>query len=136
MIWAGRVDWSRPRYYASADIHCTPCQRASFGMVLLEAMSCGRAVAASRISGFQLLMEHGRQGYLVHPANSPERFADALAPLLDDADLRARMAAEGRRTALEQYGWPRVAEMLETYYSDLIAGRRPTWASARSSASS
>ena len=39
VIWAGRVDWSRPRYYASADIHCTPCQRASFGMVLLEAMS-------------------------------------------------------------------------------------------------
>ena len=62
VIWAGRVDWSRPRYYASADIHCTPCKRASFGMVLLEAMSSGRPVVASRISGFQLLMEHGQQG--------------------------------------------------------------------------
>jgi glycosyltransferase involved in cell wall biosynthesis len=81
-------------------------------------------------------MEHGHQGYLVHPATSPERFAEALSPLLDNADLRAQMAAEGRRTALEQYGWPRIAEMLETYYSDLVAGRRPTWASAKSSASS
>ena len=77
VIWAGRVDWSRPRYYASADIHCTPCQRASFGMVLLEAMSTGRPVVASRISGFQLLMEHGKQGLMVSPADdataSPRR---------------------------------------------------------------
>ena len=62
VLWAGRVDWARPRYYTRADVHCTPCNRASFGMVLLEAMSCGRPVVASRISGFQLLMEHGRQG--------------------------------------------------------------------------
>ena len=67
VIWAGRVDWDRPRYYVSADVHCTPCNRASFGMVLLEAMSCGRPVVASRISGFQLLMEHGRQGLMVAP---------------------------------------------------------------------
>ena len=72
VVWAGRVDWSRPRYYASADVHCTPCQRASFGMVLLEAMSCGRPVVASRISGFQLLMEHGKQGLLVEPADDAE----------------------------------------------------------------
>ena len=26
--WAGRVDWERPRYYTSADVHCTPCNRA------------------------------------------------------------------------------------------------------------
>jgi phosphatidyl-myo-inositol alpha-mannosyltransferase len=134
--FAGRLNRSRPNYLVTGDIFCTPCDRASFGMVLLEAMSCGRAVAASRISGFQLLMEHGKQGYLVHPAKSPEGFAEALSPLLDNPDLRGQMGAEGRRTALEQYSWPRVAEKLETYYSDLIAGRRPTWASAKSSASS
>jgi len=105
-------------------------------MVLLEAMSCGRAVAASRISGFQLLMEDGRQGYLVHPAKSAERFAAALARLLDDDAGRERMAAEGRSTALERYAWPQVGAQLENYYADLTAGRRPAWASARSSASS
>jgi glycosyltransferase involved in cell wall biosynthesis len=134
--FAGRLNRSRPNYLVTGDVFCTPCDRASFGMVLLEAMSCGRAVAASRISGFQLLMEHGKQGYLVHPAKSPEGFAEALSSLLDDPGLRGQMGAEGRRTALEQYSWPRVAEKLETYYSDLIAGRRPTWASAKSSASS
>jgi glycosyltransferase involved in cell wall biosynthesis len=134
--FAGRLNRSRPNYLVTGDVFCTPCDRASFGMVLLEAMSCGRAVAASRISGFQLLMEHGRQGYLVHPAKSPQGFADALASLLDNDQKREQMAAEGRRTAEQEYSWPRVAEKLETYYTDLIAGRRPTWASAKSSASS
>ena len=134
--FAGRLNRSRPNYLVTGDIFCTPCDRASFGMVLLEAMSCGRAVAASRISGFQLLMEDGRQGFLVNPAKSPERFADALRTLLDDDDLRTRMAAEGRRTALENYSWPTVTRHLQAYYTDLIAGRRPAWASARSSLAS
>jgi phosphatidylinositol alpha-mannosyltransferase len=134
--FAGRLNRSRPNYLVTGDVFCTPCDRASFGMVLLEAMSCGRAVAASRISGFQLLMEDGKQGYLVHPAKSPERFAEALARLLDDDQQRARMAEQGRRTALERYAWSTVGGQLEQYYADLIAGRRPVWASARSSASS
>jgi len=134
--FAGRLNRSRPNYLVTGDVFCTPCDRASFGMVLLEAMSCGRAVAASRISGFQLLMEDGRQGFLVNPARSPERFADALRTLLDDDELRNTMAAEGRRTAVDHYSWPRVAAKLETYYRDLIAGRRPSWASAKSSLAS
>ena len=40
--FAGRLNRSRPNYLVTGDIFCTPCDRASFGMVLLEAMSCGR----------------------------------------------------------------------------------------------
>jgi phosphatidylinositol alpha-mannosyltransferase len=123
IVWAGRVDWSRPRYYASADVHCTPCHRASFGMVLLEAMSCGRPVVASRISGFQLLMEHGKQGLMVGPADDDERFASALLHLLDRPDERARMGREGRRTAVTHYAWSKVAAQLESFYDELRARR-------------
>ena len=118
--WAGRVNANRPRYYASADIHCTPCQRASFGMVLLEAMSCGRPVVASRISGFQLLMEHGRQGLMISPAESVERFAEGLMYLIERPEERERMGREGRRTAVADYAWSRVAERLEAHYVGLL----------------
>jgi phosphatidyl-myo-inositol alpha-mannosyltransferase len=134
--FAGRLNRSRPNYLVSGSVFCTPCNRASFGMVLLEAMSCGRPVVASRISGFQLLMEDGRQGFLVHPGDSAERHAAALARLLDDPDRRHRMGDEGRRTALETYAWPRVAAQLEAYYTDLMAGEQPVWASAKSSLAS
>jgi phosphatidylinositol alpha-mannosyltransferase len=117
----------------AGDVFCTPCNRASFGMVLLEAMSCGQPVVASRISGFQLLMQDGVQGVLVHPADDAERFAVALGRLLDEPDERRCMGEAGRRTALEHYAWPRVAAKLETYYDDLLAGVRPVWASATSS---
>jgi phosphatidylinositol alpha-mannosyltransferase len=124
--WAGRVNWNRPRYYATADIHCTPCQRASFGMVLLEAMSCGRPVVASRISGFQLLMEHGKQGLLISPAESVERFADALMYMIEHPEERDRMGREGRKTAVTEYAWTKVAEQLEDYYVGLLdKGPRP-----------
>ena len=118
--WAGRVNWNRPRYYATADIHCTPCQRASFGMVLLEAMSCGRPVVASRISGFQLLMEHGKQGLLISPAENVERFAEALMYLIERPEERERMGREGRKTAVTEYSWTKVAGQLEDYYLALL----------------
>ena len=113
--FAGRLNRSRPNYLVSGDVFCTPCDRASFGMVLLEAMSCGRAVAASRISGFQLLMEDGRQGsWSTRPARrsgSPTRCGRCST-----TTPAQRMAAEGRRTALERYSWPTIGAQLETYY--------------------
>ena len=117
--WAGRVDWNRPRYYASADVFCTPCQRASFGMVLLEAMSCGRPVVASMISGFEMLLTSGREGLLVAPPDEPGAFTAALAHLLDSPAELSRMGAEGRITATTRYSWSNVAAELETYYLEL-----------------
>jgi phosphatidylinositol alpha-mannosyltransferase len=117
--WAGRIDWNRPRYYASADVFCTPCQRASFGMVLLEAMSCGRPVVGSLISGFERLLTSGREGLLVTPEDDPAAFASALVHLLESPAELARMGAEGRVTATTRYAWSSVAAELEAYYLDL-----------------
>ena len=117
--WAGRIDWNRPRYYASADVFCTPCQRASFGMVLLEAMSCGRPVVGSLISGFERLLQSGREGLLVAPEDDPSAFAAALGHLLDSPLELSRMGAEGRVTATTRYAWRGVAAELEAYYLEL-----------------
>jgi phosphatidylinositol alpha-mannosyltransferase len=117
--WAGRIDWNRPRYYASADVFCTPCQRASFGMVLLEAMSCGRPVVGSLISGFERLLTSGREGLLVTPEDDPAAFASALVHLLESPAELARMGAEGRVTATTRYAWSSVAAELEAYYLEL-----------------
>ena len=86
---------------------------------------------AVTLDGELLVMRDGVHGYMVDPADSAERFAGALGLLLDSEADRARMGAAGRREALERYSWPRVASQLETYYTDLIAGRQPTWANAR-----
>jgi phosphatidyl-myo-inositol alpha-mannosyltransferase len=122
--FAGRLDWNRPRYYASADVLCSPCLKASFGMVLLEAMSCALPVVASRISGFELLVAHGREGLLVAPPGDPSSFADGIARLLDAPAERKRMGSEGRHTAVSSYAWHRVAGALETFYAELRGDHR------------
>jgi phosphatidyl-myo-inositol alpha-mannosyltransferase len=117
--FAGRVDWNRPRYYASADVLCSPCLKASFGMVLLEGMSCGVPIVASRISGFELLVEQAREGLLVEPPDDPASFAAGIEQLLAAPAERKRMGAEGRHTAVGRYAWHRVAGELESFYAEL-----------------
>ena len=123
VLFEGRVDRLRPRYLASAEVLCTPCQLASFGMVLLEAMSAGVPVVASRNSGFQLLMKDGVHGRLIDPPDSEPAFATALDELLDDRSLAAQMGTAGRRDVVARYSWDVVAEQLEQLYKRLLAER-------------
>jgi phosphatidylinositol alpha-mannosyltransferase len=121
VLFEGRVDRLRPRYLASAEILCTPCQLASFGMVLLEAMSAGVPVVASRNSGFERLIENGRQGFLIDPPDDEREFAAALNLLLEDLELAGRMGAAGRRLALTNYAWPLIVDRLEELYERLLS---------------
>ena len=130
--FAGRVNRLRPRYLAGAEILCTPCSLASFGMVLLEGMSAGLPVVASRLPGFSLVMRDGVDGVMVDRADDEQGFAAALAELLDDPRRAAAMGAAGRRRALDTFAWPVVVDQLEALYADLLGsrGRRAAFAAA------
>jgi phosphatidylinositol alpha-mannosyltransferase len=125
VLFEGRVDQLRPRYLASTDILCTPCQLASFGMVVLEAMSSGVPVIGSRNSGFQLLIQSGVQGLLIDPPDGEREFAAALDLLLDDPDLARKMGAAGRERVLGTFAWPVVVDRLEELYEYHGSRRRP-----------
>ncbi len=120
VLFEGRVDGLRPRYLASADVLCTPCHLASFGMVLLEAMSAGRPVVASSISGFRLLMEDGVQGLLVDHERAGARFCESLDYLLDNPEVARSMGAAGREHAVENFAWSVVGGRLEELYQRLL----------------
>jgi colanic acid/amylovoran biosynthesis glycosyltransferase len=77
-------------------------QREGIPVVLMEAMSCGLPVVASRLSGIPELVEHELSGLLVTPGRSDE-LADALARLAGDADLRRRLGDAGRSTIEQDF---------------------------------
>ncbi len=111
-----------PRYYASCDVFCSPATgQESFGIVLLEAMACGKALVASDIPGYRCVVSHGEDGMLV-PPRSPKRLAVMLSKVLSDKALREHLGAQGRRKA-EQYSWSRIAEQVEDYYLEVMARR-------------
>ncbi len=116
--FAGLVNGGRPHYYSSADIFCSPCTKASFGVVLLEAMSSAKPIVASDINGYRMVMEDGKQGLLAGE-NEPAAFAEALLRLLKDPDLRLRMGSAGRDTVLAKYSWELVAAQVEALYLKL-----------------
>ena len=125
VVFAGRVNRLRARYLASAEILCTPCSLASFGMVLLEGMSAGLPVVASRLPGFELVMRDGVDGMMVDRADDEAGFAAALDRLLDDHALRKRMGAAGRQRAVSTFSWPVVGDSLDALYDELVEHRRP-----------
>jgi len=120
----GKVGHERlPRYYASADIFCSPARGGeSFGLVLLEAMASGVPIVATDLAGYRTVLTHGNEGLLAPPRN-PAALASALRRLLTDSPLRARMGARGIETA-RAYGWERIVDRLETIYSTLAAPAR------------
>ncbi|MCH9018679.1 MAG: glycosyltransferase family 4 protein, partial [Chloroflexi bacterium] len=98
--FVGRVSYDElPRYYASADIFCSPATGAeSFGIVLLEAMCAGKPVVASDIEGFRGIITDGVQGLLVAKKDS-SALADALGKLARDPELRSKLGGQGDRSA-------------------------------------
>ncbi len=117
--WLGRVsDDDKARYFASADIFCSPATgQESFGIVLLEAMAAGIPIVASDIHGYKNVMQRDVQGMLIEPRN-PMALAAALYKLAGDPELRHRMGEEGRARAPE-YSWDRVTERIVDYYHEV-----------------
>src|SRR5690606_27319039 len=85
-------------YLASFDVFILPSNREGIGAVLLDAMSFGLPVVASRVAGLPEIVRDGRNGLLVAPRN-PGELREAILRLHADPSLRARLGEEGRRFA-------------------------------------
>jgi phosphatidyl-myo-inositol alpha-mannosyltransferase len=108
----------RPRYFASADVFCAPSTgQESFGIVLLEAMACGKPIVASNIDGYRDVVTNRREGMLV-PVKDEDALAGALVELLSNPVRRQEMAERGRQT-VQQYSWSRVAKWILDYYGEV-----------------
>jgi phosphatidyl-myo-inositol dimannoside synthase len=87
---------------------------------LLEALSAGRAVIATRAGGIPDVIEDGANGLLV-PERDVGALAAALRRLSADQALRERLGAEPRRRAAEQLTWEKAAEAFEDCYVEAAA---------------
>ncbi|MBD0322419.1 MAG: glycosyltransferase, partial [Aldersonia sp.] len=109
-----------PKLLSSADaVVCTPWYE-PFGIVPLEAMSCGRPVIASAVGGMLDTVVDGVTGYLVPPRN-PNALVNAARELFADRARRVGMGIAGRDRAASRYTWARVADDTLHVYCDLLS---------------
>ncbi len=90
-----------------------------FGLVVVEAMGCECPVIAGDLPAIQDSITHEESGLLV-PSGSSELLADTILRILDDSDLRFRLARNGRKRVLEKFDWEVIAEKYKKLYDKLI----------------
>ncbi len=102
--------------FVNADVFVLPSHFEPYGIVLMEAMACGRPVVASRVGGIPDVV--GEAALLVPPAD-PDALAGALERLGDDPGLRERLGAQGRER-VERYRWENVLPHWLRLFEDVV----------------
>jgi glycosyltransferase involved in cell wall biosynthesis len=97
-----------------------------FGLVLAEAMACGRPVVTSGTGGAVEVANAGAGAVVVHSTPNATPLADALTSLLRNAPARAALGRQARLTAEQRHGLQRfVSELLAVYSAPQVALRGP-----------
>jgi glycosyltransferase involved in cell wall biosynthesis len=103
-----------PRILAALDALLVPSWEEPFGRSVIEGMAAGLPVVATCVGGPAEIIQDGHDGLLVEPRR-PDRLADAVAGLLEDDALRARIGAAANRRARDFGVENHVAAMLDVY---------------------
>jgi glycosyltransferase involved in cell wall biosynthesis len=119
VIFVGSVSPGEiPRYHQLADIFVLPSLSEGISNSLLEAMSCGQAVLATRIGGNCDVIKDELDGLLFSPGDAYE-LSRKLERLLLDEYLRERFGQKAREKVEKLYSFPLIASRYSTLYSML-----------------
>lgn len=107
-------------YPLASCMVCPSQKHEAFGLVNIEALSCGIPVIASSNGGMKEIITHGYNGFLVTRYKQAKNFTSHLSHLAQSAELLSLMGDNGRTTVLERYAWQVTAQKLESVYMNLL----------------
>jgi glycosyltransferase involved in cell wall biosynthesis len=105
-------------FYAACDLFVFPSFYEGFGLPILEAMACGRAVACSNTTAMPEVADGA--GILFDP-RSNEQMVRAISDVLLDQELRQRLERLGAQRA-SSFSWEKAAERTLDVYAQ-VAGK-------------
>lgn len=120
--FAGKLDESGlVAAYRSANVLAMPSTSAAeaFGLVAIEAQSCGIPVVASDLPGVRTAVADGETGRLV-PVGDEAALAQALMRYASDAAFSAPQAKRARERVLASFTWSAHMDKLMEVYRSLV----------------
>ncbi len=111
-----------PLYYNMSKMFVLPSifdekgETETFGVVLIEALACGKPVVASRVGGITDIVNE-KCGFLVEQKNPPA-LAEKIILLLGNKKLRDKLGIQARRYAQETFNSKNVLKNLLSSYKN------------------
>jgi glycogen synthase len=119
--------------YSHATVFATPSLYEPFGIINLEAMSCGTPVVGSAVGGIPEIIVDGETGFLVplkhvsetdfepaDPKAFQTDFANKLNKVLADPELAKKMGEVSRKRAVDVFSWKSIAKQTYDFYQECI----------------
>jgi mannosyltransferase len=107
------------RWYRRLTIYAFTSRNEGFGLTLLEAMSSGAALVASRAGAAEFVVEDGVTGVLT-PLDNVDALVGALEPLLRDPAYAAAMGTRARQRVIESFSLDAEANNIAAVYRTLV----------------
>ena len=102
----------------TADLFLSASETESFGLSILEAMSCGVPCISTAVGGVSEVI--GDTGRLV-PFAEPEKMAAAAIDLLNNPELHSKLSIAARQRAIECFSTDRIVSQYEAIYERVLS---------------
>jgi len=105
-----------PQLYSSTDIFCLPSIHEGLPLSLLEALSMGLVIVASRVGGIPEVIIENENGFLFEPKNI-DQLVNKLSKALNlTNEVSTQIRNNNRRKAYNTYSWDKIVyEIIKTY---------------------
>ncbi|MFH0974072.1 MAG: glycosyltransferase family 4 protein [Candidatus Micrarchaeota archaeon] len=101
--------------YRTAEVFVLPSLYEPFGMVIVEAMACGKPVIGTGVGGIPEIIREDTNGLIVPPRN-PRALATAINAVLNNDAKARRFGLAGRKIVENEFTWMKTARGYEEFY--------------------
>jgi glycosyltransferase involved in cell wall biosynthesis len=120
VVFTGRIPFDEiSNYFNQLDVLVNVSDYESFGVSVVEAMACEKAVIVTNVGGFKEVVENENYGSLVNIRNVDET-AEAIKKYIFDKDLKVKVGQNARKKVIALYNWENNVKEMIAIYSQTI----------------
>lgn len=120
VVFTGRIPFSEvSNYYNMIDVLVNISEYESFGVSVIEAMSCEKPVVVTNVGGLKDIVNEEALGFKVEVRNV-EQTVSAIEELMTNKSLYDQIALKSRQHVIDNYAWKNNLEQMLKIYDQLL----------------